>query len=366
MVVGYFVGHLPRVRARAALGAENRELAIPTVSVVAPSAPKSTGGMILPAEIKPWIEAPIHARASGYLKRWVVDLGAEVKAGDLMAEIDTPELDQELARARAGVAEAEAGLTLARTTAQRWLELLKTSSVSEQETAEKQADLALKEASVEGAKANWSRLNELKGFARVTAPFAGVVSSRKVDVGDLVVAGSGKELFRLSQIQTLRVFVHVPQTVARATPVGTAAMVLGSDAGGRPVPAKVVRTAGVLVPETRTMLVELELDNTRREWVAGAFARVRFPDVQTDPRVTIPSNALLFRPEGPQVAVVGSGDVVTLRNLGLGRDFGPYLEVLTGLELNERVVLNPPDSLMSGVRVRVSMPATSPSGGGKP
>lgn len=211
VAVAVIAGLLPRLRARAALSAETRELAVPTVAVVSPAPGKPVTSPPLPAEVKAWIEAPIYARASGFLKRWLVDLGARVETGQLLAEIETPELDQELERARHQLAEAEAALALSKTTADRYTELLKTASVSEQETAENQADFALKTATVQAARANVRRLEELQKFARVVAPFAGVVTARRVDVGDLVTAGSSKELFRLAQTDKLRVYVRVPQ-----------------------------------------------------------------------------------------------------------------------------------------------------------
>jgi len=306
--------------------------------------------------VRPFVEAPIYARASGYLKRWLVDLGGTVEAGQLLAEIDSPELNQELARARAELAQAEAALALARVTATRWADLLKTASVSEQETAEKQSDLALKSATVDGARANVHRLEELQSFERVTAPFAGVITARRTDVGELVAAAGGRELFRLAQTGTLRVYVRVPQTAARAVKLGQIAELTIPELPGRIVPAKVVRTSGAMDPSSRTLLTELEVDNAKGEILAGSYAQVRFPNAQSEAVLTLPSNTLLFRAEGLQVGVVGADGTVALRGVTLGRDFGATVEVLAGVGPADRVIVNPADSLLNGARVRLASP----------
>jgi RND family efflux transporter MFP subunit len=347
-------GFVPRLRARHNLAEQTRELTVPTVSVTAPAPGKSAAGVALPAEIKPYVEAPIYARASGYLRRWLVDIGDTVTAGQLLAEIDTPELDQELARSRADLAQAEAAQELAKTTALRWAELLKTASVSEQETAEKQSDLALKTATVEGARANVKRLEELKGFARVTAPFAGTITARRTDVGQLIAAGNGKELFRLAQTRTLRVFVRVPQTMARAVEPGQEAELALAEFPGRKFAAKIVRSAGAMEPDSRTLLTELEVDNSKGEILAGSYAQVRFTEAKMDAALTLPANALLFRSDGMQVGVVGPDGKVELRRVQLGRDFGQVVEVLGGVARSDRVILNPPDSLTPGLTVQVT------------
>ena len=221
MTAAAVAGLIPRWRARASLREDVAILAVPNVVVTSPQPGKSTAGITLPAEVRPLIEAPIYARANGFLRSWLVDIGAKVEAGQVLAEIDTPELDQELARSRAESHQAEAALELAKISAARWAELLKTSSVSEQEAAEKHSDLALKSATLEAARANVRRLEELKSFSHVTAPFAGTITARRTDVGELIMAGSAKELFRLAQTATLRVYAHVPQTSVRAIVLGT-------------------------------------------------------------------------------------------------------------------------------------------------
>lgn len=354
LALALLAGFVPRWRARRGLVQETLALAVPTVTVTSATPGKSAAGVPLPAEVKPYVEAPIYARASGYLKRWRVDIGDAVEAGQPLAEIDTPELDQELARARADLAQAEAGLELARTTANRWAELLKTASVSEQETAEKQSDFALKSATVHGARANVRRLEELKGFASVTAPFAGTITSRNTDVGQLIVAGNSKALFRLAQTRTLRVFVRVPQTLARAVEPGQSAELSLAEMPGRSFVARTVRTAGAMEPDSRTLLAELEVDNSRGEILAGSYAQVRFVEARPDAALTLPSNTLLFRSDGFHVGVVESSGQVELRRVRIGRDFGKSIEILDGVSTADHVILNPPDSLAPGTTVHVA------------
>ena len=362
IIVGAVAGLVPRSLHRSALRAETRELAIQTVSVVSPAPGKTAAGLMLPAEAKALVEAPIYARTSGYLKRYLVDIGSQVKAGDLLAEIDTPELNQELAQARAQFVQADAALALAKTTDSRWAELLKTSSVSEQEAAEKKADLELKSATVEAAHANVRRLEELQSFERVTAPFAGTITTRGTDVGQLVAASSGNELFRLAQTGTLRVFVRVPQSIAHGMAPGQMAEMTIPEMPGRVFPAKVVRTSGAMSADSRTLLVELEVDNSRGEILAGTYVQVRLTEAKLDPTVTLPANTLLFRSEGPQVGLVGADGKVELRRVALGRDFGPTIEILEGIGATDRVILNPPDSLVGGTTVRVAEAAKEPAG----
>jgi RND family efflux transporter MFP subunit len=359
IVVGTLAGLLPRWHRRAALQIETRELALPTVTLVSPVPGKAAASLVLPAEVRPFLEAPIYARTSGYLKRWFFDMGAQVKEGALLAEIDTPELNQELAQARAQVAQAEAALALAKTTATRWAELLKTSSVSDQEAAEKQADFELKTANLEAARANVRRLEDLQSFESVRAPFAGTITARETDVGQLISAGGNRELFRLAQTATLRVYVRVPQTVAPSIAVGQAAELTVPELPGRVFPAKVVRTSGAMSADSRTLLTELEVDNPKGDILSGTFAQVRFTEAKPDAPLTLPSNTLLFRSEGPQVGIVGADGKVTLHNVSLGRDFGSTLEVLDGVAPTDRVILNPADSLVTGMNVRV---AEAPAG----
>lgn len=355
-------GLLPRLKAKRELADMQRELAVPNVVVTTPSPGKAPTSLAFPAEIRPRMEAPIYARATGYLKYWKVDIGDKVESGQLLAEIDSPEVDQDLQRAQAELQQVEAALALARTTSARWMELLKTASVSAQEAAEKQADLTLKTASIEAARANVRRLEELKGFTKITAPFAGTITARMTDVGQLVNATNGKELFRLADMHTLRVFVRVPQSLSRAIVAGQTADIALAELPKRKFTAKVVRTSGAIDSSSRTLLTELELDNASGEVLAGSYVQVKFTDANPDAAMTVPSHALLFQADGPQVGVVGNDDKVIVRRVRLGRDFGPTVEVLDGLSLTDRVILNPSDSLNSGLSVHVSEPVKTAGG----
>ena len=352
LIVAFCAGLFPRLSHRKALSAETRDLGISTVSVVTASRGTASSTLSLPAELKAVVEAPIYARASGYLKHWKVDIGATVEAGQLLAEIDAPELNQQLAGAKADLAQSEAALELARITAARWAELLKTSSVSEQEAAEKHADLALKTANRDAVAANVHRLQDLEDFTHVSAPFAGTIITRSSDVGDLITPG--KELFRLADTHIIRVFVRVPQPATPGISVGVNAEMKVAELPSRKFTAKVVRTAGAIDSVTRTLLTELEVDNSKHELLAGSYAEVSFADVNPDMAMVLPSNTLLFRSEGTQIGIVGPDGKVELRKVILGRDFGRMIEIVSGLKTNDRVIINPADSLVSGATVRVS------------
>jgi len=354
IVTGMVAGLIPRLRQHTELNAETRKPSVPTVTVVSPKPGQSTSNLSLSAEVKPQVEAPIYARANGYLKRRLVDIGVHVEAGQLLAEIETPELDQEIDRARAQLAQAEAALGLSKLTAERWAGLLKTASVSEQENAEKQADYKLKTASAEYARAEVRRLEKLKSFTRITAPFTGTITAQNIDAGDLIVAGAGKELFHLAQTRKLRVFVQVPQAMARSIRTGQTAEMTLPELPGRVFKSRVIRTAGVIASDSRTLLVELELDNPRGEVLAGGYAQVRFTEAKMEAALTLPANTILSRPEGPQAAIVQSNGKVELRTVKLGRDFGQTIEILAGVGPKDRVIVNPSDSLASGATVSVA------------
>jgi RND family efflux transporter MFP subunit len=354
IATGVVAGLILRFRQHTELGAETRELSVPTVTVVSPKPGQSASGLPLPAEVKPGVETPIYARANGYLKRRLVDIGNHVKAGQLLAEIDTPELDQELERAKGQLAQAEAALGLSKITAARWADLLKTASVSEQDNAEKQADFKLKTAAAEAARAEVRRLEKLRSFARITAPFAGTITVRNIDDGDLIAASAGKELFHLAQTRKLRVFVQVPQAMARSIRPGQTAEMTVPELPGRAFTAKVIRTAGVMASDSRTLLVELELDNPKEEVLAGGYAQVRFTEAKMMAALTLPANTVLFRAEGPQVGIVQPDGKVELRTVKLGRDFGQTIEILAGVSPSDRVIVNPSDSLATGTAVSVA------------
>ena len=364
VVAALVIGFVPRLRERRQVADDTRDLAVPTVSVASPGPAKITEPLVLSGELRPVIEASIYARASGYVRRWLVDLGAHVEAGQLLAELDTPEIDRQLSQGQAELNQADAAAALAQTTAKRWKEMLQARTVSPQEADEKASDLVLKKATVEAARANVQRLTELVGFARVTAPFAGVITARRLDVGQLVSAGAGQELFRLALMDKLRVFVRVPQNYARSTVVGQSAELTLPEAPDQKFEAKVVRTAGALDLSTRTLLVELEVDNAKNEILAGSYGLVRLSDAHPEAALTLPASAIIFRSEGPQVAVVVNNHL-TLRKIKIGRDFGAIVEVLSGVTPEDHVVTNPSDSFAEGIEVRVLAKAEAPAAGDK-
>jgi len=363
VIAAFFVGLTLRQRQRAVLATETRELAIPIVTVVSPMPGKAATGLLLPAEVKPWTEASIYARASGYLKRWHADLGACVKTGQLLAEIETPELDQELDIARHEQAQVEAALALAKATNERFAEAVTRRAVSVQEHDEKQSDVAVKTATLKAACANVRRLENLTSFGRVIAPFDGVITARDIDVGDLIVPG--RRLFRLAQTEKLRIYVRVPQTHALDIAPGRSAELLVPEMPGRAFAIKVARFAGAIEADSRTLLVELEVDNARGEILAGSFAQVRFADINASALLVLPGNTLLFRAEGPQVGIVRPDGRVELRSVKLGRDWGQTVEVLAGVSPADRVILNPSDSLTDGATVRIDTSVNSGQAGKK-
>ena len=357
VIIGLLIGFVPRWLHSRKLVADTRADSIPTVDVVSPIAAKADLGTPLPAEVQAFMQASIHARASGYLKNWFVDIGENVTNGQVLAEIDTPELDQQIAQAKAELDQTQAALDLAKTTADRWTNLLKTASVSEQETAEKTGDYALKQANVEAARANLQRLNDLKKFDLVTAPFDGTVTLRNTDIGQLIAADSGPELFRVAQTDPLRIYVRVPQPLGHVIAPGQKAELTFQELPGRVFEAKVTRTAGAVEPSSRTLQVELQVPNPRGEILAGSYAQVRFTEVADAHGLTLADNALVFRAQGSQVAVVTKDNKVHWQNINVGRDFGTYMEVLNGLDENARVVMNPTDDLTEGLPVDVKPPA---------
>jgi len=354
--VGLLIGFIPRWISRHRLLAATRADSVMTVDVVSPTVSKPDLGTPLPAEVVAFVQASIHARASGYLKSWLVDIGESVTNGQVLAEIETPELDQQLAQARAELAQANAALDLAKITADRWTELLKTASVSEQETAEKTADYTLKQANVAAASANVQQLEDLKAFDHITAPFDGTITVRNTDIGQLIAAANGPELFREAQTDPLRVYVRVPQPLVHAIKPGQNAELTFEELPGRIFEATVTRTAGAVDPASRTLQVELQVPNPHGEILAGSYAQARFNQADDGHVLTLPDTALIFRAQGMQAAVVGSDNKVQLHSLRLGRDFGNTVEVLAGVEATDRVIINPSDSIADGMAVRSAQP----------
>ena len=359
IVIGLAVGLVPRLMAHRKLLAQAKADSNVLVNVISAVPEKSDLGTPLPANVQAYIQASIHARASGYLKSWFVDIGDHVTNGQVLAEIDTPELDEQIAQAKAQLDQAKASLDLAKITADRWNILLKTASVSEQDAATKQSDYVLQQANVEAARANLERLDDLKSFDRVTAPFIGVITARNTDIGQLIAAGSGPELFGMAQTDPLRVYVQVPQQYVHDVIVGQKAQLSFMETPGRTFEATVTQTSGAVDPTTRTLQVELQVPNPKGELFAGSYAQVRFNE-STDPAaLTISDNAVIFQAQGTQVAVVDGDNKVQLRDVKVGRDFGDTIEVLNGLTATDRVINNPPDSIADGMTVDVVQPGAT-------
>lgn len=329
--------------------------AITTVAVMTPITGGAAGELILPGSMQAIQDAPIYARTSGYVKTRLVDIGDQVKAGQLLAELDTPEVDQQMQQTAADLATAEANATLAQATARRWSDLRATDAVSPQEADEKIGDAAAKVALLNAAKANLQRLRELQGFKRITAPFAGIVTARNTDVGALVSAGGGgPELFRVADMQTLRIYINVPQANARDIKVGTEATLQLIERPDQTFPAKVIRTARALDPTSRSLRVELNLDNRNVKLFPGAFVRVHLPVPTGATQLRLPVNTLLFRKEGPQVAIVDANQQVQLKAVTIVQDFGNEFAIGGGITPQDRIIINPPDSLVQGQPVRVA------------
>jgi RND family efflux transporter MFP subunit len=345
-----------RLTERGALAKETERLAIPTVGVTTPNTDSAADQLVLPAQLQAFVESAIYARTNGYLLRWTRDIGSHVKKGELLAEIDTPEVDQELSQAEAARQQAAAQLQLAKSTAERWANLRKTDSVSQQEADQQASAYTQAQANLAAADANVRRLQQLESFKHVYAPISGVITRRNTDVGALITAGStgqSKELFDLAQVDPLRVFVNVPQSNAPSIRAGLSAYIELREYPGQKFSGKVVRTADAIDPATRTLLTEIDVPNPDGHLLPGSYAEVHFAVPVLVKRMSIPVNALLFRPEGPRVAVVGADHKVHLKAINIGRDYGTKVEILGGLDPDDQIVVNPADSLQDGQEVNV-------------
>ena len=344
-----------RVSERKALAAETEKLAVPTVSVTKPSTEPQSDELVLPAQLQPYVDSPIYSRTNGYLLHWYKDIGTKVKKGDLLADIDTPEVDQELSQAKAAREQIAAQLELAKTSAERWMNLRKTDSVSQQEADQEVNAYKQSQANLAAADANVRRLQQMEAFKYIYAPFSGVITQRNTDVGALINAGSAGQrgLFNLAQVDPLRVYVSVPQTYSPNVRTGMAAYIQLEEYPGQKFPGKVARTADAIDPATRTLNTEVDVENRDGHLLPGSYAQVHFAvPIQTQ-RISVPVNALLFRPEGPRVAVVGTDQKIKLKTVLIGRDFGSSIEILGGLDPNDQIVVNPADSLEDGEQVHV-------------
>jgi RND family efflux transporter MFP subunit len=343
-----------RILARSELRKSSASAAVLTVVTTKPQAGGAGQELVLPGIVQAYIESPIYARTSGYLKAWYTDIGAHANKGQLLAVIETPEIDRELAQARADLAVAQANLALANTTNQRWQDLVKTQSVSKQDADDKAGDAAAKRAAQDSAQQNVARLNELESFKRVLAPFDGVVTARNTDIGDLINAGQtpGSELFRLADVRKLRIYAQVPEAYAAAMQPGLKAELYFAGQPSHAYSAETMRTSNALDPSTRTLQVELQLDNTG-ELFPGSYAEVHFKLPSSKETLRLPVNTVLFRGDGLEVAVVENHNTIEIKHFIQGRDFGKSVEVLSGIDPSDEIVINPPDSIEDGTRVHV-------------
>jgi RND family efflux transporter MFP subunit len=333
-----------RTRALGVVTQETREMAVPAVAVVTPTRGAPHEEIVLPGTMQAFTDAPIYARTSGYLKRWYVDIGARVRPGQLLAEIDTPELDQQLQQARADLSTAQANARLAQTTADRYRDLIKSDSVSRQDLDNANGNLEAREAAVESARANVKRLEQLQAFRRIEAPFAGVITARNTDIGALIDSGSNaKELFHVAAVHRLRVFVNVPEVYSRAARTGLPADLTLKEFPGRRFTGTLARTSSAIDVASRTLLTEIDVDNARNELLPGSYAEVHIKLPSATTTLQLPVDALIFKGDGQQVATVDAQSRVALVPVTSGRDFGELVEILSGLTGGERVVSNPPD-----------------------
>jgi len=346
-----------KMQAHSALVKATNEMAVPTVLVVRPEAGSPQVHLILPGTVQAYIQSTVYAQVTGYLKRWLVDIGTPVKQGQLLAEIETPETDQQLQSAQAAQAQSEASVDLAQITANRYNALLHTNAVAQQDVDQYNGNLAVAQANLNAAQANVRRLQKTEAFKEVYAPFAGVLTERRVDVGDLVTAGTGsasQELFQIAQTSTLRIYVQVPELYSDEMIPGLQAKVDMASSPNRPVTGTLVRTARAIDPTSLTLLVEVDVQNADLKLLPGGYAQVHFDLTLAHPAPVLPGNTLIFRAQGTQVGVVDASNTVHLKTIKIGRDFGTKIEIANGINLNDNVVLNPSDSITEGQKVQIN------------
>jgi RND family efflux transporter MFP subunit len=353
-----------RAAAESRLKQRTEEAAIPTVSVVFPREGAPTQEIVLPGNTQAFSDAPIYARTSGYLKRWYFDIGAHVQKGQLLAEIETPEVDQQLQQAQADLHTAQANLNIAKITASRWQDLVSTGSVSQQETDQAVSNLSAVKAAAESSAANVRRLEQLQSFEKIYAPFDGIITARNTDIGALIDAGAStqpRELFHITAIRTLRVYVSVPEVYSRAARSGAPASLTLDEFPRQTFHGTIVRNANSIDIASRTLLVEVDVDNPTGQLLPGAyvFVHLKLPDETRS--VTVPSNTLIFRKEGLQVALVRN-DKAELVPVKIGRDYGNTVEIVSGLQPTDPIIVDPSDSLIAGMPVRLN---NQPAGGSR-
>jgi RND family efflux transporter MFP subunit len=350
-----FWGISTRARALSVVTTETRELAVPIVAVITAEKGAPQQDIVLPGTMQAFTDAAIYARTNGYLRKWYADIGSRVRTGQVLADIDSPEVEQQLEQARADLATADANARLAQSTAERYRDLIKTDSVSKQDLDNANGSLEAKLTAVNSAKANVRRLEQLHGFGQVTAPFDGVVTARNTDVGALIDSGSNaKELFHVAAVHRLRVFVNVPEIYSRAAQTGMKADLTLAEFPGRAFTGTLARTAQSIDTASRTLLTEIDVENAKGELLPGSYAEVHLKLPGAQSTYKLPVNAIIFRTEGVRVAVVGEDGKVTLQPVTIGRDYGDSLEVVSGLSGRERIIVNAPDSIEAGQAVRVA------------
>ncbi|WP_020181940.1 efflux RND transporter periplasmic adaptor subunit [Methylotenera sp. 1P/1] len=351
------VGVTTRANHYANLKAQTDKQAVPTVSVGLPvNTSEGASTLALPGRFEAYARAPIYARVGGYLKNWKADIGTTVKAGQLLGEIETPDLDQELLQARADLASAQANVSLAETTAKRWQEMLTTQSIAKQEVDEKVGDYISKQAIVKAAEANVNRLVALKGFARIVAPFDGSVTARNTDTGALINAGSSTALplFEISDTRKLRLYVNIPQNYVASIKVGTQAKITVPEHQGKTYTAIINSTSGSIDAASGTTLVQLSVNNAAGELLPGGFANVNLDLPSNTSLLSVSASALIFDQAGLRVATVGPDNKVMLKAITISRDFGKTIELYSGVAANDRVIENPPDGISNGDLVNVA------------
>ena len=355
LIVAVLGGLAPRLSKSKVAAADTQQLAVPTVTIVTPTVGSPPAGLVLPAEVRPWQEASIFARVNGYLKDWNVDIGAFVRQGDLLAEIDTPDLDHQMEQASNQAVQAKASADIARITNQKWQKLWKEGVVSELDADNTAANQNTTAANQHAFEENLRVLQQEVAFKRITAPFPGVITNRRTNVGDLIVANNvNNEIFHIQQIDPLRIYFWLPQGNSADVKVGQSIDVVFPAPINRTMQAKVATTSNAIAPNSRTLLVELHMPNPNNEIQAGSYAEVRLPPSILGTILTVPDTALLFRAQGLQVGVLKPHNTVELRDIKVGRDFGTKIEVTSGLNASDKIVNNPPDSLLSGAVVRLA------------
>jgi len=363
VLAGFGIWH--RTHDDTALAQRTNEMAAPTVIVAAPKPGAPVDSFVLPGNVTALIDAPIYARTAGYLTRWYFDIGARVKKGALLAEIATPELDQQLAQAEAELNTAQANANNAHTKADRYTGLVQSNAVSRQDTDTFVSQAAATAASVKSAQANVERLHELQSFEKVYAPFDGVITARNIDTGQLIDTGTGKELFHLQAIQTLRVYASLPQIYSRSVKRGAKIDLTFAEHAGEVYKGTLVRTADAIDPSSRTLLVEIDVDNRAGDLLPGSLAEVHFKTPPAGFAFIVPASALIFRKEGLRVGTVVNGNVAHLVPIVIGEDDGANVQVVNGLGPGDQVIQDPPDSLIEGEKVQVESPASQTNAGGK-